>query len=481
MAVRAGFLPTHTPRMLQTRYKQQVRLIETETMASKAPVDVQAAVTVRSAARIVVVDGRRFARLTLQGSRPDNTLTQADCCVVEAGLRMAREQRLPVIFIINAAGVDVAEGLAPSVAWSRIAREMVRCSGVIPLLAVVDGAVLSGPAFLLGLADIVVFTATSSSYMSGPRMVRSFTGTTISGAELGGAGSHQRSSGLAAAVVESVEEGELYLLEILSFLPDHVDQTPPFVPTHDPLDRATPEAAQILPVTPTGSYDVRDIVAAIADDGDFIELRAQWAPNLVTGFARFGGFSVGIVANQTQSMAGSIDISASQKGARFVGFCDSLNVPLLTLVDTSGFLPGKDLEWRGMIRHGAQLAFAYARATIPRVGLILRKSYGGAYIVMDSVNMGNDVMLAWPSAEVAVMGAKGAVEILHRSADDEEKLRLVAEYEATYLTPYPAAERGSISAVIDPAETRAEVVSTFTMLASKREQLRDRRHDNMPL
>ena len=444
-------------------------------------VDVQAGVKTPSSARVRVIDGRRFMRLTLQGSHLDETLSQVDCSVVEAGLRTAREQRLPVVLSVNAAGVDVAEGLAPSIAWSRIAREMVRCSGIIPLLAVADGAVLSGPAFLLGLADVVVFTEGAYAYISGPRMVRSFTGTTITGEELGGAGSHQRSSGLAAAVVESTQDGVDYLLEILSYLPDHVDQSPPFLPTDDPGQRSTPEAGEILPSTPTGSYDVRDIVASIADDGEFTEARAQWAPNLVTGFARFGGFSVGIVANQTQSMAGSIDIAASQKGARFVGLCDSLNVPLLTLVDTSGFLPGKDLEWRGMIRHGAQLAFAYARATVPRVGLILRKSYGGAYIVMDSVNMGNDVMLAWPSAEVAVMGAKGAVEILHRKASQEEKAALVAEYEAKYLTPYPAAERGSISAVIDPADTRSEVVSAFTMLATKRESLRARRHDNMPL
>jgi propionyl-CoA carboxylase beta chain len=312
-------------------------------------------------------------------------------------------------------------------------------------------------------------------------MVRDFTGTDVSGLDLGGAGSHQRSSGLAATVVETPDQAEDYLLEILAYLPDHVDQMPAMIPTDDPTDRATPEAGELLPTTGTGSYDVRSVIATIIDDGVFNELRAQWAPNLVVGFASVGGHPVGIVANQTQSMAGSIDISASQKGARFVGFCDSFNVPLLTVVDTSGFLPGKDLEWRGMIRHGAQLAFAYARATVPRVGLILRKSYGGAYIVMDSVNMGNDVMMAWPTAEVAVMGAKGAVEILHRGASEVDKVGLVAEYEATHLTPYQAAERGSITAVIAPSLTRSEVSDAMAMLSSKRERLRARRHDNMPL
>ncbi len=446
-----------------------------------AVIDLRAAMNARSSARVISVEDRRFMRVSLHGSRAGDTISQADCTVVEAGLRTAREQRLPVIGHIVAAGPDVSEGLAPSVAWSRIAKEIVRCSGVIPVMLVVDGPVLSGPSFLLGLADVVVFTEDAYSYLSGPRMVRDFTGTQISGDELGGAGVHQRSSGLASAVVETAADGEDYLLEVLSYLPDDVDSLPASIETDDPIDRPTAEAGELLPTTATGSYDVRDIITEVVDDGVFTELRAQWAPNIVTGFASIGGSPVGIVANQTQSMAGSIDISASQKGARFVGFCDAFNVPLLTMVDTSGFLPGKDLEWRGMIRHGAQLAFAYARATVPRIGLILRKSYGGAYIVMDSVNMGNDVMLAWPTAEVAVMGAKGAVEILHRGASEEEKAEQVATYEATYLTPYPAAERGSITAVVEPEFTRFEVASALQMLGSKREKLRPRRHDNIPL
>ena len=226
---------------------------------------------------------------------------------------------------------------------------------------------------------------------------------------------------------------------------------------------------------------MRDLIRVIADDGELVELRAAWAPNLVTGFASFGGHPVGVVANQPQALAGSLDIPAAQKGGRFVAMCDAFGLALITLVDTSGFLPGKDLEWRGMIRHGAQMAFAYARATVPRIALILRKSYGGAYIVMDSKNMGNDLMLAWPSAEVAVMGAKGAVEILHRSASPDERLRLEQRYEAQYLTPYPAAERQSINAVIEPADTRRELVAGLEMLWSKQERLRARSHDNTPL
>jgi acetyl-CoA carboxylase carboxyltransferase component len=460
-------------------YKHGVAL--TETGSDDRAIDLRAAVPVRSSARVTRLGGRQVVRIALQGSRSGDKLTESDCQVVASGLRAAREQRLPVIAHITAAGVELSEGLAPSVAWSRIAREMVRCSGVVPLLFIADGPVLSGPSFLLGLADVVVFTTDAYAYLSGPQMVRDFTGTDVSGTDLGGAASHQRSSGLAAAVVETPAQAEEYLLDVLAYLPDHVDRAPGMIPTDDPADRATPESGELLPATTAGSYDVRSVIATIVDDGAFTELRAQWAPNLVVGFASVGGHAIGIVANQTQSMAGSIDISASQKGARFVAFCDAFNVPLLTMVDTSGFLPGKDLEWRGMIRHGAQLAFAYARATVPRVGLILRKSYGGAYIVMDSVNMGNDVMLAWPTAEVAVMGAKGAVEILHRGVTEQERARLVAEYEAMHLNPYEAAERGSITAVIPPSLTRREVSDTLTMLSSKRERLRSRRHDNMPL
>ncbi|HEX7095301.1 MAG TPA: carboxyl transferase domain-containing protein, partial [Acidimicrobiales bacterium] len=237
----------------------------------------------------------------------------------------------------------------------------------------------------------------------------------------------------------------------------------------------------VIPDSPTGSYDVRDVIAALVDDHEMLELKAGWAPNLVTALASIDGQPVGVVANQPQSLAGTLDIAASQKGARFVAMCDAFNLPIVTLVDTSGFYPGKDLEWRGMIRYGAQLAFAYARATVPRVNVTLRKSYGGAYIVMDSKYMGNDLAFAWPSAEIAVMGAKGAVEILHRRLDPAERAAREREYEERLLNPYVAAARGSVDAVIDPADTRRVVAEALRMLSTKRERLRQRRHDNTPL
>ncbi len=397
------------------------------------------------------------------------------------GIRLATEKRMPFIMVISTTGVAVAGGIAGSISWAKAAAELTSASGVIPTFAVAAGPVLSGPALLLGLVDVVVFCEGAYCYLSGPKNVETYTGVSLSADELGGTGVHSQTSGLASLAANDIDHALELVSDVLGYMPDNNEGLPPTWPSADPVQRSTDGVGELLPATPTGSYDVRDVISELVDDGEFIELRSRWAPNLVTGFASLGGMSVGVVANQPRSLAGSIDIPASQKGARFVAMCDAFAIPLLTLVDTSGFLPGKDLEWRGMIRHGAQMAFAYARATVPRVGLILRKSYGGAYIVMDSVNMGNDIMFAWPSAEVAVMGAKGAVEILHRKADDDERARLVEEYEAQYLTPYPAAERQSISAVIEPADSRRQLIAAFTMLSTKRERLRSRKHDNTPL
>ena len=414
-----------------------------------------------------------------RGSEP--MLTADDGWRLSTAISQAREQRIPFVLTIRTVGVAVEDGLDAQAGWAGAARELVQASGVVPTIAIVAGPVVSAPALLLGLFDIVILTVDSYVYVNGPGSVATYTGVPVSGSELGGPSTHLRSTGLASMIVETVDEALAMAEEILNHLPSSVDHLPRVLDTDDPDDRTCPNLGSVLPTTPAGSYDVRDVITEVVDDGHFLELRSGWSPNLVTGFAALGGLPVGIVANQTQSLAGSIDIPAAQKGGRFVAMCDAFNVPLVTLVDTSGFLPGKDLEWRGMIRHGAQMAFAYARATVPRIGLILRKSYGGAYIVMDSVNMGNDLMFAWPSAEVAVMGAKGAVGILHRTSSAEERAALEADYEAQYLTPYPAAERSSITSVIEPDETRRELVAGLRMLSSKRERLPSRRHDNSPL
>jgi len=395
--------------------------------------------------------------------------------------RTARDQRLPLVCFMASSGAAIDEGVGAVHGWGTAAREFVACSGVVPIIFCVTGPTVSGPALLLGLADLVVMVDDTYAFVSGPHMVRQFTGEDLSNEGLGGTTMHERTSGVAHFTVADRAEADDLVTELLSFLPDHNDQIPAGWACADPVDRLTPEAGDLIPDTPTGSYDVRDVLACLVDDGHLLEPRAQWAPNLVTAFASIGGRPVGLVANQPQSVAGTLDIAASQKGARFVAFCDAFNLPLVTFVDTSGFYPGKDLEWRGMIRYGAQMAFAYARATVPRVCVTLRKSYGGAYIVMDSRDMGNDLMLARPSAEIAVMGAKGAVGILHRDADEDERARLVAAYEERLLNPYIAAERGSVDRVIEPAETRSELAAALDVLAGKRERLPRRRHDNSPL
>jgi acetyl-CoA carboxylase carboxyltransferase component len=417
----------------------------------------------------------------ISDQRRRGALSEADGHTFAEAAEHALAAGLPLVATIASSGADVNDGVAALHGWGTAARMLARCSGRVPVLIAATGPVVSGPALLLGLADHVVMTEDAYAFVSGPRMVETFTGESLDASELGGATIHGSHTGVASLVVPDVDAARQALLDILAYLPSVIDEEPPRWWTDDPVDRRTPEAGACIPASPTGAYDVRQVARSIVDDGDVLELRAHWAPNLVTALATLGGRPVGIVANQPMSIAGTLDIPASQKGARFVAFCDAFGLPLLTLVDTPGFYPGKDLEWRGMIRHGAQLAFAYARASVPRVAVALRKAYGGAYIVMDCRSMGSDLYLAWPSAEIAVMGAKGAVEVLHRRETPERREQLEAEYDQRFLNPYVAADRGFVDAVIDPADTRREVAAAFALLATKRESLGNRKHDNSPL
>ena len=433
--------------------------------------------------RVTAVGARTVVEIDARGSHEnqEGALTPADGQSMAAAACLARTQRLPVVLRLASSGADLNAGVAALHGWGTAAAELARCSGVVPVIVIAAGPNVSGPALLLGLADFVVMTADAYAFVVGPRMVEHFTGMPIDRDELGGGKTHAVSSGVASFLAADRSEADEMAAELLGYLPDSNDSDPPARACTDPADRAVPEAFEVLPAESGEPYDVRDVLAAVTDYGVLLEPHAYWGTNLVTAFASFGGRPVGIVANQPQSLAGTLDITAARKGARFVAFCDAFNLPLLTFVDTSGFYPGKDLEWRGMIRYGAQMAFAYARATVPRVNVTLRKSYGGAYIVMDSKPMGNDVALAWPTAEIAVMGAKGAVEILHRSASAAERAEMEVAYEQRLLNPYAAAERGAIDSVIEPAETRREICAALEMLVSKRERLPRRRHDNAPL
>ena len=408
-------------------------------------------------------------------------LTGNDGKKLASGAEAAFNHQIPLIIHFNSTGAPPDSGIEALHGWGSAAKQLTRCSGVIPTIICVHQTAVAGSALLLGLVDFVIMVQDSFTYVSGPRMVHEFTGVPVDQEILGGSGKHSQTSGVASFVVDDEESASALIDELLSLIPKCSSSLPKYIVTNDPTERQLEEVEDIIPQSATGSYDVRDILKKVFDEGLITEIRREWATNLVTAFATLGGHPVGVVANQPQSLAGTLNIAASQKGARFVSFCDAFNIPIITFVDTPGFQPGKDLEWRGMIRHGAQLAFAYAQATVPRICVTLRKSYGGAYIVMDSKYMGNDLSISWPSAEIAVMGSKGAIEILHRSATSEERSLLEKDYEERLLNPYVAAERGSVDIVISPAETRSKVYSALQPLLTKREKLQKRLHDNTPL
>ncbi len=434
-----------------------------------------------TAAIVRLNNDRDVVWLDVDGSFHKGALSAAASHVIATAATVARTKGLPLITQMESSGADIVEGIAALHGWGTAAKALAECSGVVPTISIVTGPAVSGPALLIGLSDFVVMTEDAYAFVSGPTMVAEFTGIAVSTDELGGATTHARHSGAASVVVPDLEAATSWVEELLEYLPSNVDELAPMMPTDDADTRSTPEAGDLIPEISTGSYDVRDVITSIVDDGMYMEMKPRWAGNVVTAFAHMGGYPVGIVANQPIALAGTLDIPASQKAARFVAFCDAFNLPVITLVDTPGFYPGKDLEWRGMIRHGAQLVFAYARATVPRICVILRKSYGGAYIVMDSKKMGNDLCLAWPWAELAVMGAGQAAAILQRNATPEERAVFEADYSERLLNPYIAAERGFIDAVIDPADTRSEICAALHMLRDKRERLVSRKHDNTPL
>ena len=441
-------------------------------------------------AEITELDERPVGLFRLGGGEHRGAIGPAEGETVERLVRMATDLGVPVLGVVATSGADIGQGVASLHAWGRVARALAQASGVVPVALVVAGPCLSGPALLLGLADVVVMTADAFAYVSGPGAVRRFTGKEVGHEDLGGSSMHALRSGVAWAVLPTEDAAVEAAVDVLSYLPSNNHEEPPARLSGDPVERDCAEAAAVVPDQPSAPYDVRVVVEDVVDAGSFLEVRARHAQSMVTGLATVADHPVGVVANQPCQMAGTIDVDASSKAARFVQLCDAFNVPLLTFVDTPGFQPGRDVEWRGMIRYGAGLVHAYAAATVPRVSVILRKAYGGAYIVMDSKGLGGDVALAWPGAEVAVMGASGAVGILHgrrlAEVDDEgerEKQRraLEEEYSASYCSPVAAAARGFVDDVIEPESTRRAVVAAFAALHSKRERLPQRHHANTPL
>ena len=419
------------------------------------------------------------------------TATPGDAEVVRRTVEAGVEAGMPVVGVLEGAGADIASGMDGLVGLGQVARALANAAGLVPTVLVVDGPCLGGVALALGLADVVVMTERAHAFVNTPGSSARVTGTDrLDPDVVGGAWVHHTRSGVADLVAPAVGEALDLVAELLEHLPANNHEPPPHLDTDDPADRPTRRAAAAVPHDGRASYDVRTVIEDIVDDGAFLELRPRFGTSVTTGLGRIAGMPVGVLANQPNQLAGALDIEGSQKGGRFVRFCDAFGLPIVTLVDTPGFRPGRDQEWRGMIRHGAKLAFAYAEATVPRVSIVLRKAYGGAYIVMDCKSMGNDCALAWPTAEIAVMGAKGAVEILGRrelsavpegAEREARRAELEAEYEATHLSPVAALERGFVDEVIDPVDTRRAVAGALVALHAKRERLRPRRHDNIPL
>jgi acetyl-CoA carboxylase carboxyltransferase component len=401
----------------------------------------------------------------------------------------ARAAGMPLLVHFAGATVDPADGPTGLAAWGALARALAAASGVVPLVAVVDGPVVTGLSLVLGLVDVVVVCDGALAFVSGPAAVSTTTGRQIDADLLGGSQLHTHVSGVAHLLATDLDHALAVVADLLAHLPPNNAEDPPRLASFDDPERRCERLGRIVPDDPRVGYDVRHVVAELADDGELLELGSTWGQAIVCGLARLGGHPVGVVANQPGHLAGAIDIASSQKAARFVQWCDAFGLPLLTLVDTPGYLPGRDLEWDGMIRHGGQLAFAYAAASVPRMCVILRKAYGGAYIVMDCKTMGNDLCLAWPSAEIAVMGAAGAVQVLEArrlagldGADAEaERARLEADYAERHLHPREALDRGFVDALVDPAETRAALVRALPSLLAKRAEPIRRKHRNGPL
>lgn len=433
------------------------------------------------------IDGRTVAFFRVEGRRADST-GAPEAEVVERALALAEKIGCPVVGLVRSVAIDAgAGGLDALAAWGRVAARTVRLSGVVPLLLGVTGPVHGSLTPLLGLVDHVVLTRDATAYLNGPGPVGDVTGMSLDPLSLGGPTIHATRSGLASLLATDEEDCLDALADLLAHLPDNHLVDAPRRPTDDRADRACRRAATVVPPDPMQAYDVRDVLADVFDTDSMLEVHAGWAPNMVCAYASLDGRSVAVVANQPAVRAGTIDIDASCKAARHVHGADALGLPIVTFVDTPGYEPGRDLEWRGMIRHGAKLVHSYAGATVPRLGVILRKAYGGAYIVMDSRTMGNDLMLAWPTAEIAVMGAPGAVAILNRreltEADDPaaRRVQLEDEYRVKFLSPRIAAERGLVDEVIDPSDTRRVLSAALGRLGTKRPVLPERRHANEPL
>ena len=434
------------------------------------------------------VDGRQVfvysQDFTVLGGSLSEAVAQKICKVMDLAVSVGA----PVVGLIDSGGARIQEGVDSLAGYSDIFHRNVWASGVVPQISVILGPAAGGATYSPALTDFIFMASgVGQMYITGPDVIRSVTGEDVSHEELGGARAHASRSGVAHFAIEGEEACIAEVRRLLSFLPSNNMEDPPRAQPNDDPERRDAELAHVVPENPNQPYDMLDVVGRVVDGGDFMEVHQSFAANVVVGFARFDGRVAGIIGNQPEMIAGVLDIDASVKAARFARFCDAFNIPLVTFVDVPGFMPGTHQEYGGIIRHGAKLIFAYAEATVPKISVLTRKAYGGAYIVMSSKNLHGDVNLAWPSGEVAVMGAEGAVNIIHRgeirASDDPEATRaeLIEDYESRMMNPYAAAARGLLDDVIDPTETRPRIIASLEMLQNKREQLPPKKHGSIPL
>ena len=418
------------------------------------------------------------------GGSLSETNAQKSVKVMDLAVKMGA----PVVGLNDSGGARIQEGVISLGGYADIFLRNTLASGVVPQISAIMGPCAGGAVYSPAITDFVVMVRdTSYMFVTGPDVVRTVTHESVTKEQLGGASTHNEISGVAHFAVADDRECLALIRALLSYMPSNNVDDPPLGDTSDPPDRETPALDELVPAAPTQPYDMHDLVEAIADRGSFLEVHAHYARNILVGFARLAGRSVGIVANQPAHLAGTLDIDASVKGARFVRFCDAFNIPLLTFEDVPGFLPGTAQEYGGIIRHGAKLLYAFAEATVPKITVITRKAYGGAYCVMSSKHIRTDVNFAWPTAEIAVMGPEGAVNVLYRreldAAADADALRAqkVAEFREKFASPFVAASRGFVDEVIDPRTTRRKVIEAFARLSTKRDRNPPKKHGNIPL
>jgi methylmalonyl-CoA decarboxylase alpha subunit len=435
-----------------------------------------------------MVDGRlvyAFAQdFTVVGGSLGEMHAAKICKVLDNALKVGA----PVVGLNDSGGARIQEAVDALSGYGKIFYRNTIASGVIPQISAIMGPCAGGAVYSPALMDFIFMVdKTSQMFITGPQVIKSVTGEEVSAEALGGAMTHNSTSGVAHFMSSNDEECIAQIRRLLSFLPSNNMETAPVFETSDDINKIIPELDEIVPDNPNKPYDMKDIISLIVDDGDYFEYQPCYAQNIITCFARINGSTVGIIANQPKVLAGCLDINASDKASRFIRTCDAFNIPLLNIIDVPGFLPGTNQEYGGIIRHGAKMLYAYSEATVPKVSLIVRKAYGGSYLAMCSKDLGADIVLAWPSAEIAVMGPKGAANIIFRkeikNAEDPAAMRQkkIDEYTAEFATPYKAAERGFVDDVIEPNATRPRLVDAFNMLASKRDTRPAKKHGNIPL